>query len=133
MQPQLVFVEGIHFSGKSTTAEYVAAQFQSNGLPEEWLWEINVRDGFFAPSRTAARQQLPNLANIVRADWAKFITFATPAGEIVVVDGMLSYTTVYPLLATDMSQEAIAASVQDIAKECRSLNPTCLHLVGDVD
>src|SRR4051812_16360717 len=109
MQPHLVLVEGIPFSGKSTTAEYVAAQFRLNGLPAEWLWEINVLDGFFTLSSAAARQHLANLADIVRADWAKFFNFVTATGDIVVVDGMLSFTTVYPLLANDMSHAAIAA------------------------
>jgi hypothetical protein len=132
-RPKLILVEGIPFSGKSTTAEYVATQLQLNGLPAQWVWEIDVLDRFFATSSAVARQYGPGLAEAIRADWAAFITHITASADTFVVDSALSFATVDPLFAANLPPHAIAALMNAIAAECRGLNPYCLHLVVDVD
>lgn len=131
-QTRLILVEGVPFTGKSTTSEYIATQLNLNGYPVHWMSEGMMLQQFPHALAALDRQQ-PLSEAVMRAEWSAFVENVLNAAPIFVVDSALSYAAVDPLMMEDRPVAAIYAELKHIANLCAPLQPRVIHLVGDVE
>ena len=132
MHRQLIMVEGVPFTGKSTLSEFIAQQLARNDIPAQWVSEGELLQQYF-PRMQAVLDQPQSLSEAVLAvEWSAFVDAVRQAPTTLVVDSALSYTAVYPLLAVDRSATAICAELTRIADLCVPLQPLVIHLTGDI-
>src|SRR5687767_10539857 len=98
MQTKLVLVEGGPFTGKSTLSEYIAQQLGLNGHAAEWVPEGVLFAKYFPNVITALEATQPMSEEVLWADWSAFVETVESAPKIFVVDAVISYAAVYPLL-----------------------------------
>ncbi len=133
VQTKLVLFEGNPFTGKSTLSEYAAQQLGLNGHAVEWVSEGVMLDRYFPRVFAAIDQTEPLSEESLWAEWSAFVETVTSSPAIFVVDAVISYAAVYPLLAEDRPHAAILDMVTRIARLCAPLHPLVIHLVGDQD
>lgn len=132
-QTRLILVEGVPFTGKSTTSEYVATQLNLNGYSAHWVSEgMMLQDYFPYVLAVLDRTQIVS-ETALRAEWRAFVERVQTETAIFVVDSALSYAAVDPLLMEDRPRAAILAELRQIAELCAPLQPRVIHLVGDVE
>jgi hypothetical protein len=132
-QTRLIFVEGVSFTGKSTTSEYIATQLDLNGHPAHWVSEGMLLQRYFPHLSAVFEQQQTLSETTLRAEWSAFVEGVQAAAAIFVVDSALSYAIVSPLLMEDRPVAAIHAEFRRVAELCRPLQPRVIHLIGDVE
>jgi|GEM_PF-3417914 len=132
-QTRMILVEGVPFTGKSTTSEYVATQLDLNGYPAHWVSEGMLLQHYFPHAGAVIDRQQTLSETVLRAEWSTFVETALAAATIFVVDSALSYAAVDPLLMEDWPVEAIHAELRRIAELCLPLQPRVIHLMGDVE
>lgn len=132
-QTRLIFVEGVPFTGKSTTSEYIATQLNLNGYPAHWVSEGMLLQRHFAHAVSVIDRQQRFSKTVLHAEWSAFVETVRAATTLFVVDSALSYVAVDPFLTEDWPQEAIHAELKRIASLCLPLHPRVIHLVGDVE
>jgi hypothetical protein len=132
-QTRLILVEGVPFTGKSTTSEYVATQLNLNSYPAHWVSEGMLLQRYFPHAVTVLDRQQPLSEAVLRAEWRTFVETVLAATTLFVVDSALSYAAVVPLMAEDWPMEAIHAELRHIAALCVPLQPRVIHLMGDVE
>lgn len=132
-QTRLILVEGVPFTGKSTTSEYVAAQLNLNGHPAYWVSEGMLLQHHFPHVSAVLDRREPVSESLLHAEWRTFVETVMAAATIFVVDSPLSYAAVDPLLMENRTVEAIHAELRHIAELCVSLQPRVIHLTGDVE
>lgn len=132
-QTRLILVEGIPFTGKSTTSEYIAAQLNLNGHPAHWLSEGMLLHRYFPHGVAVIDRQETLSETVLREEWNTFVESVLAETTIFVVDSALSYTAVDPLLNEDWPIESIHAELKRIAELCAPLQPCVIHLIGDVE
>jgi hypothetical protein len=132
-QTGVIFVEGVPFTGKSTTSEYVATQLDLNGYGARWLSEGMMIQHYFTHALAVVDRQQTLSETLLRTEWSTFVEAALAATTIFVVDSALSYAAVAPLLTEDWPVEAIHAELSRIAELCAPLQPRVIHLTGDVE
>jgi hypothetical protein len=131
-QLRMILVEGVPFTGKSTTSEYIASQLELNGHATHWISEGMLLQRHFPQTMAMLDQQQPLAEAAVRAEWQAFVATALADPRVFVVDSALSYVAIAPLLMADRPLAAIEAELRHIAGLCASLQPQVIHLTGDV-
>lgn len=131
-QTRLILVEGVPFTGKSTTSEYVATQLNLNGYPARWMSEGMMLQQFPHALAVIDRQQTLS-ETMLRAEWSTFVETVLVGATMFIVDSALSYAAVDPLLNEDRPVEVIHAELRHIAELCVPLQPRVIHLTGDVE
>lgn len=129
----MILVEGVPFTGKSTTSEYIATQLDLNRYPAHWVPEGMMLQHYFPHVLAVLKQQQTISETVLWAEWSAFVAAALAAPTTFVVDSALSYAAVYPLLMADRPVAAIHAVLRQIAELCVPLQPRVIHLVGDVE
>jgi hypothetical protein len=130
---RVIFVEGIPFTGKSTTSEYVATQLGLNGYAARWIPEGVMIQHYFTHALAVIDREQTFSETMFRTEWSTFVEAAQAATTMFVVDSALSYAAVDPLLTEDWPVEAIHAELGRIAELCAPLQPRVIHLTGDVE
>lgn len=133
MQTQLVMVEGVPFSGKSTLSDFVALQLGLHGYGVEWIPEGVMFHRFFRHVMAVLVHKESISTELLWADWSTFVQATMASPSTLVVDGALSYAAVWPLLAADLPHATILTELRLIAAACAPLHPRVIHLTGDVD
>lgn len=132
-QTRLILVEGVPFTGKSTTSEYVTTQFDLNGHAARWVSEGTMLQQHFPNMMAVLDRQQIVAESSLRAEWRAFVASVQAATSIFVVDSALSYAAVDPLLMEDRPLAAIHTELRHIAELCAALQPRVIHLTGDVE
>jgi len=132
-QIRMILVEGIPFTGKSTTSEYIATQLNLNGAAAHWVSEGMLLQRYFPHAVEVFDQQQPLAEAVMRTEWSSFVEAALASDSIFVVDSALSYAAVAPLMTEDRPVAAIQAELRHIAAVCAPLQPHVIHLTGDVE
>jgi hypothetical protein len=130
---RVIFLEGIPFTGKSTTSEYIATQLRLNGHPAHWISEGMMFQRHFPQTLVMADQELPFSTQIWHTEWAAFVEQALAATEVWVVDSPISYVGILPLMTENWPRNAMDAELTQIAALCAPLQPHVINLIGDVD
>jgi hypothetical protein len=131
-QPRMILVEGVPFTGKSTTSEYIATQLELNGYATHWISEGMLLHRHFPQTMATLDQQQPVAESVVRAEWQAFVAAALADTRVFVVDSALSYVAVDPFLMADRPLAEIQAELRYVAELCAPLHPRVIHLTGDV-
>lgn len=132
-QTRMILVEGVPFTGKSTTSEYIATQLNLNGYPAHWVSEGMMLQHYFPHVLAVLDRRQTVSETMLRAEWSAFVETVLAAATMFVVDSALSYAAVDPLLMEDWPVEAIHAEIRHIADLCSPLQPRVIHLIGDVE
>lgn len=130
---RLILVEGVPFTGKSTTSEYITTQLDLNGYPAHWVSEGMLFQRYFPYVLEVGDRRQTLSEPALRAEWSAFVETVLAAAPIFVVDSALSYTAIAPLLDEGRPVEAIHAELRRIAELCAPLHPRVIHLRGDVE
>src|SRR5262245_20524538 len=104
-QTRLILVEGVPFTGKSTTSEDVATQLDLNGYPARWVSEGMLLQHYFPHALAVLKRQQSVSETSLWAEWSAFVETALAATTMFVVDSALSYVAVDPLLMEDRPVE----------------------------
>ena len=132
-QTRLILVEGVPFTGKSTTSEYITTQLSLNGHSARWVSEgMMLQDYFPYVLAVLDRQQIVT-ETALQAEWRAFVEHVQAETTIFVVDSALSYAAVDPLMMADRPTAAIHAELRQIAELCAPLQPHVIHLTGNAE
>jgi hypothetical protein len=133
VQTQLVLIEGVPFSGKSTLSEYVAQQLSLNDRPAQWVNEGMMLRRYFTHVLAILERRETVAPDSLVANWAAFAQAARESPAAFVVDGALTFAGLWPLFAADLPRDTIMEQLGRIAAVCEPLRPRVVHLTGDVD
>jgi hypothetical protein len=131
IQTRLVMVEGVPFTGKSTTSEWITQQLGLNSIEAQWVSEGTLLHRYFPHVVAVLDQEQPLSETVLWENWTAFVDTIKAAPTVFVVDSALSYTAIYPLLAEDRPTHHILAECERIAHLCAPLQPRVIHLTGD--
>jgi hypothetical protein len=131
-QLRMILVEGVPFTGKSTTSEYIASQLDLNGYATHWISEGMLLQRHFPQTMAMLDQQELVAEATIRTEWQAFVATALADPRVFVVDSALSYVAIDPFLMADRPLDIIQAELRHIAELCAPLHPRVIHLTGDV-
>jgi hypothetical protein len=129
----LVLVEGIPFTGKSTTSEYIAQQLNLNGYPVQWVSEGVMLKQYFPDVLASFTEAKPLTQEMLWQNWSTFVEAVRQAPASFVVDSALSYAAVFRLLQADTPIPEIIAWLDRLAELIVPLQPRVIHLTGDAE
>jgi hypothetical protein len=129
----LVLLEGIPFTGKSTTSEYIAQQLNLNGYPVQWVSEGLMLKQYFPDVLASFTEAKPLTQEMLWQNWSTFVEAVRQAPATFVVDSALSYAAVFRLLQADTPIPEIIAWLDRLAELIAPLQPRVIHLTGDAE
>jgi hypothetical protein len=128
-----VLVEGIPFTGKSTTSEYIAQQLNLNGYPVQWVPEGVMLKQYFLDVLASFTEAKPLTQEVLWQNWSTFVEAVRQSPATFVVDSALSYAAVFRLLQADTPTPEIIAWLDRLAELLAPLQPRVIHLTGNAD
>lgn len=133
IETEVIFVEGIMGSGKSTIAKFLADQITWNGFKSRFVPESEL------PHPTRVMWDLPNphkpwiditpgdfVARIFQK-WEKFISETEDAEHTTVFDGQLFHGDMTSLLLMDAGRSEIIRYVSEFARLGCEINPVLIY------
>lgn len=124
--PALVLVEGMPGSGKSTTAQWLAAELERQGRPARWVYEGEVPHPVVGPSPVPPRDWKEILGRHL-AGWSRFAAVVRDGEATVIVDSAFLQTSVAITLRRNLDGEIIRPFVARIADIIRPLDPALVY------
>jgi hypothetical protein len=133
IQTQLVIIEGIMGSGKSTTARWMAAQLEAAGLRAVAITErvephpVRGTDGldqWFQPWLDVTAE---GLADRSLAKWQNFVANAQAAETIHTLDGQLFHGDLTNLFLMEATTAVIAKYCKTVSEIVRPLAPLLMY------
>lgn len=133
---QLIFVEGICGSGKSTTGQLLALHLQLNGYAAEWIYEHKFHHPLYVDkdiqlAREDSTEKYLSMFNDSLLNWQLMAEKLEQSDEIKVFDGAFFQMSVGTMLLMNIDLEEIKAFVTDVCKVIHQLNPTIIYLGQD--
>jgi len=126
-------LDGLTGTGKSTTASYLALQYQTLGIPYRYYWEleiphpVNMRTGFGETVFTPAERMELGLAK-----WKAFVEHAERQERITVFDGKPFHIVLfYMILHDNASQQQVVDYFTTVAHVTSPLKPRLIYLRRD--
>jgi hypothetical protein len=129
----LVLVEGIPFTGKSTTSEYIAQQLKLNGYPVQWVPEGMMLKQYFPDVLASFEEAKPLTQEMLWQSWSGFVETVRQAPATFVVDSALSYAAIFRLLQSNTATTEIITWLDRLADLTASLQPRVIHLTGNAE
>jgi hypothetical protein len=129
----MVLVEGIPFTGKSTTSEYITQQLNLNGYPAQWVPEGVMLERYFPDVLASFTEAKPLTQETLWQNWSAFVETVRQAPATFVVDSALSYAAIFRLLQADTPTPEIIAWLDRLAELLAPLHPRVIHLTGNVE
>lgn len=130
---ELVFVEGICGSGKSTTGQLLTLHMQSNGHGAEWVYEHKFHHPLYIDkelqlARGEGSEKYHSLFNDSLFNWRAMAEKLEQSGETKIFDGALFQMSVGTMLLMNVDAAEIRAFVVEVCKIIANLNPTIIYL-----
>jgi hypothetical protein len=131
MDRQVVFVDGLPGSGKSTTAQRLYLSLHKSGYDARWYFEELQPHPIHEPDTTGVwRSEVT-----IRAAWSRWedlaASLAAPPRRITLFDGTLFQQTVGGGVLMDLDPRRIVEFVLRIDERLRDLGPALLYLYQD--
>jgi hypothetical protein len=111
----LIFVEGVPGSGKSTTAQFLARQLAQHGRPARWIYEEEAPNPFVPEMPPDGFPTWDAFADAHVARWEAFARAAAAAPETVIAESFLLQRPVFTMLRRDVDAPSIEALVNRFA------------------
>jgi hypothetical protein len=124
--PALVLVEGMPGSGKSTTAQWLAAELERQGRPARWVYEGEVPHPVVDPPPVLLRDWKEILGRHFAA-WSRFAAAVRAEDTVVVVESAFLQRSVAAMLRRNLDGEIIRTFVARIADIIRPLDPALVY------
>ncbi len=129
---QLILIDGMSGSGKSTTTQNLARQFRLNGIRYHWLHEEirehPIRDGEFSlgPLVTKADYQR-NMADMFRR-WERQVQRIRRSKSVYLMEGVLTSNIIRYFYEGDYRLEKVLEYYQELYKRMAPVRPVIVHL-----
>jgi hypothetical protein len=124
---QLIIVEGLTGSGKSTMAHFITRQLQYRGIPASWVHEGAVPH----PILTDLDSSLSQYMAEIRTNWIKFVNQVGPAPEVRVIEASFYNNLFETLMAHQVANPQIFQYADELEAIIAPLNPALVYLVQD--
>jgi len=133
---QLVFVEGICGSGKSTTGQLLTLHLQLNGYAAEWIYEHKLHHPLYVDkdiqlAREDSTEKFQSMFKDSLLNWRLMVERLESSDEVKIFDGAFFQMSVGTMLLMKIDLEEIKAFVADVCKIIAKLNPTIIYLDQD--
>jgi thymidylate kinase len=128
----LIFVDGLPGSGKSTTAQLVFIHLVRNGYEAEWFYEHQMSHPIYKYhdlEKAFGMSPLESKRTHERAlrNWKRLATSLRATHKITILESTLFQTTVGGLQLMDLSREEIIGFVSQIPEIIKELNPVLIY------
>jgi len=139
-ETQLILVEGLPGSGKSTTAHALARHLAKQNIPVRWWYEEDVdHPVYIFRDRATLQQVVDALARgeyrqVIGAaldQWRRFATAVLTSDAVVLIDGCLFGYLTWSLFPFTVPTAAIQAYVADVARIIAPAHPTLIYFYQD--
>jgi len=124
--PALVLVEGMPGSGKSTTAQWLAGEFERQGRVARWVHEGEVPHPVVDPPPVHLRDWKEILGRHLTG-WSRFAASVRAEETVVVVESAFLQRSVAAMLRRNLDGESIRTFVARIADIIRPLDPALVY------
>lgn len=104
MVASVIFVEGVAGAGKSSTAQFIAREFERQGYAAKWLYESGVDNGLAYAPGAGSRSSAEHAMALVGL-WRAFMATHT-SQAIVVVDGAFQ-SALFKLLSSNAPTDVV--------------------------
>src|SRR5579884_3940387 len=136
-QTNLIFVEGIMGSGKTTTGLFLAAELQRRGIVARFLPEGPTIDAPTHPLRIGPELPHPSagwldltIDEFVERSvqkWREYVSQLQDAGEVIVCDGLLFHGNLTDLFLMDADPAVLHHYATQIIEVTQSLRPSVIY------
>lgn len=126
MNTQLILLDGLPGSGKSTSAQFVALQCKRNGLPSRWFFELehgHPIHAFHAWSRKGPEEFITKTLN----NWQRFAAEKKDSNFINIFESTIFQSTLRLLLQSDLPREKIFDYALQVERIISVLQPILIY------
>ncbi len=136
-QTQLILVEGIPGSGKSTTSQFIAQRIEQQAIPVQWWYEEEAEHPLYVFRDNTGLQRVMNdleagryetVIDDVLAKWRQLTERLQASNDTVVLESCLFGYLTWTLFSFDVSEDRIARYVARIETIVRPLEPVLIFL-----
>jgi hypothetical protein len=107
----LIIVEGIPGSGKSTTARFIALQSERNGLRTKLFHESSFEHPILLDNEVSYSV---DWRNIYLSNWSKFLAEQANDNSVIVMESILFQSPIINLLHSDIDREEIVQFIEEL-------------------
>ena len=125
----LIFVEGVPGTGKSTTAQYLARQLTHHGRAARWIYEEEVPNPFVPEMPADGFRTWEAFAEAHLERWQALARAAAMSREVVVADSFLLQRPVFTMLRRDVEPASIETLIGRFADAVAPRRPRLVHLL----
>lgn len=122
----LILIEGLPGSGKSTMAEMLCKATQANGIRSSWYLEES-KDHPVHPVDIKHDKYNKNYPDLCLSQWAKFVSENKDSDQLFILEGSLFQSTVRFMLE-GKNQELISDYYSECQSILSSINPKLIYL-----
>jgi thymidylate kinase len=124
----LIFVEGVPGTGKSTTAQFIAHQLTRHGRPAQWFYEEQTPNPFVPEIDPAEYRDWDHFIDLRVDRWRECARAFAESTESLVAESVLLQAPVFTMLRRDVEAGLIEGLLNRLADVIAPLRPTLIYL-----
>ena len=129
---KLIIITGMSGTGKSSTAQNLARQYEANGIPHRWLHEEipghPIRDGEFTQGSLETEEGMAkNIADMLER-WSRLAAEIELSGLVYIMEGCLYQSIIRYFFNSCYSREHILNYFDRVLNILKELEPTVVFL-----
>lgn len=131
MIPNLVLVEGLPGTGRSTKAQWLAEQLQLNHIPAKWYYEISTSNPLKAGEIPAAQLPTSHLFDHGLKTWERCVEHVRDNSEVVILDAGLFQHITMQAFRRGCSKGVITNYLTQVENVVLPLRPLIIYISPD--